>query len=92
MKKLLQFSLVAALSAQAYSLFAQDYNIQLRSTMDFPGQTLGNICGYAANGREYALIGGSKGLIIVEVTNPDNPVQIVQIPGPDNLWKEIKTY
>jgi len=73
-------------------LFAQDFNIQLRGTLDYPGQTLANICGYAKNGQEYALVGASKGLSIVNVTNPANPVQIVQIPGPDNLWKEIKVY
>lgn len=28
----------------------------------------------------------------MEVTDPANPVNIVQIPGPDNLWKEIKVY
>ena len=71
---------------------AQNFNIELRSTLSFPGQKLANVCGYTQNGREYALVGGNKGLIIVEVTNPDNPVTIVQIPGPTNDWKEIKTY
>jgi choice-of-anchor B domain-containing protein len=71
---------------------AQNNNLALRSTFSTNGQTYANICGYAANGHEYALIGASKGLIIVDVTNPDAPVNIVQIPGPNNLWKEIKTY
>jgi len=78
--------------AGAQILLAQDFNIQLRGTLDYPGQTLANICGYAKNGQEYALVGASKGLSIVNVTNPASPVQIVQIPGPDNLWKEIKVY
>jgi choice-of-anchor B domain-containing protein len=76
----------------AIPVFSQNFNLQLRSTMEFPGQTLANICGYTQAGREYALLGGSAGLIIVEVTDPANPVNIVQIPGPDNLWKEIKVY
>ena len=76
----------------AQTTHAQNQNIALRFTIQFPGQTLANICGYAANGKEYALVGGSKGLVVVDVTNPDAPLQIVQIPGPDNLWKEIKTY
>ncbi len=71
---------------------AQDFNFQLRATMDFPGQTLANCCGYWQNGQEYALLGGSKGLIIVDISNPSSPQQIVQIPGPNNLWKEIKVY
>jgi choice-of-anchor B domain-containing protein len=60
--------------------------------MDFPNQTLANVCGYWQNGQEYALLGGSQGMIIVDITNPAQPQQIVQIPGPNNLWKEIKVY
>lgn len=74
------------------SLFSQNFNLQLRSTLDFPNQTLANVCGYWQNGQEYALLGASKGMIIVDITNPAQPQQIVQIPGPDNLWKEIKVY
>ena len=77
----------------AQCLTAQNLNFQLRSSINFPGQTLANVCGWTApDGREYALVGASKGMVIVDITNPDAPVQIVQIPGPDNLWKEIKTY
>jgi choice-of-anchor B domain-containing protein len=71
---------------------AQDFNMALRSTMEFPGQTLANVWGYTQNGREYALLGAQLGLIIVDVTDPDNPVQITEVPGPNNLWKEVKTY
>ena len=73
-------------------LQAQNSNMTFRSKTTFPGQILANICGYAANGREYALVGAKRGMVIVDVTNPDAPVKIVQIPGPDNWWKEIKTY
>lgn len=84
--------ILALILFSAHLLEAQNQNIVQRSTMVFPGQTLANICGYAAGGREYALLGGSQGMIVVDVTDPDNPVQIVQIPGVDDLWKEIKTY
>ncbi|MCK6694716.1 MAG: choice-of-anchor B family protein [Thermoanaerobaculia bacterium] len=76
----------------ALNLSAQNLHVTYRSKLNFPGQTLANVWGYSAGGREYALAGGSKGLIIVDVTNPDQPQQIVQITGPNNLWKEIKTY
>lgn len=98
MKNLLQHILPAALLACALNAPAQDFNLVSRSTMDFSGQTLANICGYTQNGREYALLGGSLGMIVVDITDPDNPVNIVQIPapeGPENsgsLWKEIKVY
>ncbi|MBK6995053.1 MAG: choice-of-anchor B family protein [Lewinellaceae bacterium] len=72
---------------------AQNQNITFRSKLSFPGQTVANMCGWSSpTGQEYALVGASKGLIIVDVTNPDAPVQIVQVPGPDDFWKEIKTY
>lgn len=92
MKQLLHLLVLVCILTGTTSLFAQDFNIQLRGTLDYPGQTLANICGYAQNGQEYALVGASKGLSIVNVTNPNTPAEIVQIPGPNNLWKEIKVY
>lgn len=76
----------------SFLLSAQNVHVTYRSKLAFAGQTLANVWGYTAGGREYALAGASKGLIIVDITNPDQPQQIVQIPGPNNLWKEIKTY
>lgn len=100
MNKYFKLSLFAPFLFAAQLAFAQlqDFNFQLRSTMEFPGQTLANVCGYWQNGKEYALLGGSKGMIIVDITNPDVPQQIVQIPAPEgpsndgSLWKEIKVY
>jgi choice-of-anchor B domain-containing protein len=92
MMKFISATLLAVASFGALFSQSVNYNLQLRSTLEYPGQTLANICGYAQNGREYALLGGSKGLIIVDVTDPDAPVTIEQIPGPNNLWKEIKVY
>lgn len=74
------------------ALYAQNINTTFRAKLTFPNQTLANVWGYAAGGKEYVLAGGAQGLIIVDITNPDIPQQIVQIPGPNNLWKEIKTY
>lgn len=92
MKNLIKLLLCAGLAFASSPSFSQNYNLQLRSSLTIPNQTLANICGYTQDGREYALLGASKGLIIVDITDPDDPQQIVQIPGPDNLWKEIKTY
>ena len=75
---------------------SQNLNIVFRSQLQYPGETCANICGYADSlGNEYALVGVSSGMSIVNVTDPDNPVQITQLPwpaGPNQLWKEIKTY
>lgn len=83
---------ICTVLAYPHPLSAQNLNTTFRSKLAYPGQTLANVWGYTVNGQEYALVGASKGLSIVDITNPDAPQQIVQIPGPDNLWKEIKTY
>ena len=88
--KLAQLTTLTILTT--FTLFAQNVNTTYRSKISYPGQTLANVWGYTSGGKEYALVGGSQGLIIVDITNPDSPNQIVQIPGPNNLWKEIKTY
>lgn len=80
------------LTAFTATLFAQNINISHRATLTYSGQTLANVWGYAAGGNEYALVGAKNGLSIVDVTNPDNPEEIIQISGPSSSWREIKTY
>lgn len=75
-----------------FNLTAQSTNVSFRSSVTYSGQKLSNIWGYAAGGYEYALVGAQLGLSIVNVTNPDNPVPITQISGPNSQWREIKTY
>ncbi len=57
--------------------------------------TSGNDCwGYVhpVSGREYAIIGLSTGTAFVEVTNPANAQIVGEIPGPNSLWRCVKTY
>ncbi|MDZ7876778.1 MAG: choice-of-anchor B family protein [Saprospiraceae bacterium] len=78
----------------ATNIFAQSptVNMRLRSRLVLGGQDAANICGYAANNREYALIGTSGGSMIVDVTNPDVPKLIRTIPAVASAWREIKVY
>lgn len=77
----------------AAGLNAQNFNMTLQGQLPYPNQTCANIWGYVDSlGNEYALVGAQLGMSIVDVTNPANPVQVLQVPGPNNLWKEIKTY
>lgn len=66
-------------------------NVTFQAQLTYPGQTCANICGYVDSlGNEYALVGASQGMSIVDVTVPSAPNEVLVIPGPDNLWKEIK--
>ncbi len=42
--------------------------------------------------REYAIVGLSNGTAVVEVTDPENPRQVVTIPGNPSPWREVKVY
>lgn len=68
-------------------------NITLRSHLTYPGKQLSNIGGYVDSlGNEYALVGHSEGLSIVNVQDPDNPFIVQEIPGPNSIWREVKTW
>ena len=81
------FGLTSPLNAQ----FSPTVNITFRSKLAF-GMTGANICGYAKNGREYALVGNAQGMAIVDVTNPTTPILFQQVAGLASLWREIKVY
>lgn len=76
----------------AFLLTAQ-VNVQFRSQLSFV-PTLSNIWGYAdtLTGAEYALVGHEFGLSIVDVTNPDAPQLLFDIPGDTSFWREPKTW
>lgn len=42
--------------------------------------------------REYALVGLTNGVSVVEVTDPVNPRVVNFIPGQNTVWRDLKTY
>lgn len=85
--------LFAALLFSAALFGQENYNMELRSHLPFPGKTCANIWGYAdEQGREYALVGTSTGLSIVDVSNPDSPELLFEVPSVNNFWREVKTW
>ena len=72
---------------------AQNYNLTLESTVNWTGKYVANIWGFAKDGKEYALVGVSNGMVVVDVTDPVAPVIIKQLTDTiSSLWREIKTY
>lgn len=71
---------------------APNLNIIFHANLDqHPGYA--NIWGYTApNGAEYALVGGTDGLFVVNVSNPAAPYETGFIPGPLSTWREMKSY
>ncbi len=78
---------------RGFEAIAQNLNVTFRGQLQYPSQTCANICGYVDSlGNEYALVGAAQGMSIVDVTVPTNPVEVMQVPGINNEWKEIKVY
>jgi len=44
------------------------------------------------DGRRFALTGTSVGLSIVDVSDPEHPVNVALVPGPASQWREVKTW
>ncbi len=66
-----------------------------------PLSTLGNSASHGNDiwghydlndGREYALVGLTNGVSIVEVTDPQNPRLVTFIASQNTIWRDLKTY
>jgi choice-of-anchor B domain-containing protein len=91
---MLKILLSAFAGLMLVSVSAQEnYNLVVRSHLTFPGKSLANIGGYVDSlGNEYALVGTSTGLSIVNVANPDLPFIRFDVAGVNNFWREVKTW
>jgi choice-of-anchor B domain-containing protein len=89
MKKTVLFSLLLCCGLVTYA----QLNLTFRSKLSYTGKSLANIWGYTDSiGREYALVGTSTGLSIVDVSNPATPVEKIAVVGTTNNWREVKTH
>ncbi len=61
---------------------------------DLGGAGNGNDCwGYtSASGREYALMGVSNKLVVVEITDPANPVIVGNVSHSNSSWGDVKVF
>lgn len=90
MKKLL-FVIAAML---CLSNVEAQLNMTLRSTVTFNQGNLNDVWGWVdeETGKEYAIVGRTNGTSVVEVTDPDNPVDVGFFPGLNTTWRDIKTW
>lgn len=55
-------------------------------------QRLNDIWGYTdEQGNEYALVGGTKGTSVVDISDPTNPTEIFWESGMESVWRDLKT-
>ncbi len=94
MRSILSFILLTTLTLSA----SAQYNFTKVSDLAIGNNRYSNIWGYAQANKEYALLAcqGSSTLndacAIVDVTNPASPNTLFKVPGPNSLWREIRTW
>jgi len=98
MKSLLQ-SGISGVIAIVLSFFIHFSSLTAQSSLTLVGQLpyseqLSNLWGYvdAESGIEYAVVGVFNGTSIVSLQNPAAPVEVAFVPGPEGIWREVKTW
>ncbi len=88
-----QFLFALYLLGLVHSTYSQaNKNLSLVSHLTFSA-TLNDVWGYEdGNGNEYALVGRTNGVSIVDLSNPALPVEIHSISGAGSTWRDLKTY
>lgn len=95
MKKLLLFATFIILHSTfvIYEVRAQSKNMNLMDTLHYTFGSANDIWGYVDTvGTEYALVGLTTGLSVVELSDPLSPTQVAFLPGPQSTWRDIKTW
>ncbi len=90
-----KYSFILLLTFLVLKSFVSNSQVNLvqRSSISFPGQSTAGVWHYVDSlNHEYALVGTQNGISIVDVTNPDTCIFVLQVPGINNLWQEIKTF
>ena len=82
-------------SAGAFACRNLDFQSQLPlAQLSTVPVSAANVWGFGDrnDNREYAVLGVRNGTVIVEVTDPVNPREVVTIPGNQSPWREVKVY
>ncbi len=68
-------------------------HLQQIGHLSYPGLSLAGCVHYVdGSGGEWALVGTSAGLSIVDLRNPAQPVERFTVPGLPNNWREVRTW
>lgn len=91
----MKYVICTILLVSFHAVFSQ-LNMNLLSNVDYQAlhnSQLNDIWGYVdEEGNEYALVGTTKGTSVVNVTDPENPIEIFWEPGTDNIWRDLVTW
>ena len=85
--------LILSIFIARVDLIAQ--NLELQSLVPYDRE-MSDIWGWSHDDKEYALVATTHYFSIVDVTDPEHPVKLHQIEGPNggpgSYWREMRTY
>ncbi len=68
-------------------------NMELLSEVEYPGNAGNDVWGYVApDNSEYAIMGTFDGVSVVNITDPENPIEVDFIEQQGSTWRDIKTW
>ena len=70
-------------------LFSNNLNMDLIHNITFDEES-SDLTGFYQDGREFAVVGLENSTIIIDITNPDSPIEITSIEGGSSIWRDIK--
>ncbi|MFN3939271.1 MAG: LVIVD repeat-containing protein, partial [Chitinophagales bacterium] len=74
-----------------FTMHAQE-NVTFRGQVQYDVHA-SDVWGYTDPiGNEFAIIGLNNGTSIVDISDPDNPVEVAFVEGPESIWRDIKTW
>ncbi len=84
--------LLLTVATLALPAAAQTNNCVLLGTFD-QYTSYNDVWGYVApNGKEYALLCATTGLVVLDCSNPAQPVQRGYFPWATSTWRDVRTY
>ncbi len=88
-----RFILIIWLIASSLIQAQNTLNTTLIGQLSYSGKTLSDVWAHVdSNGNEYALVGVLDGTSIVDISTPSNPVELFFMPGPQTIWRDLKTH
>lgn len=83
---------ITLLVLTGYFAASAQTNFSFQSQFEWENTGGNDIWGYSTGGREYALVGLFHGLSVVDITSPDNPVELYHIARPSSIWRDLSEY
>jgi len=90
MKQLLSLFICSLFTLASYG--QEDFNLELVANVDYTEAGNDIWAWVADDGTEYAIVGTVDNTRIYELSDPENPREVIAIPGMNSVWRDMKSW